>query len=152
MDEDKRILIAVDLSQNSLNAVDYVGQMVRCHPSVHITLLHVIRFPSTDVETDPKERLKQVEQRRAEILKLMEDAGRRLIAVGIPEERICLQIRVCNAPVGVADLILAEQQGGKYQTIVVGRRGLSRKEEFLFGSVSSRVVRNARGCAVWVIE
>ena len=30
-------------------------------------------------------------------------------------------------------------------------RGLSRKEEFLFGSVSSKIVGHARNCAVWVV-
>jgi nucleotide-binding universal stress UspA family protein len=152
MEEGKKILIAVDLSKSSLDAVDYVGQMVCCHPSVEVTLLHIIRAPSPDVEPDPEERRIQIEREKTEVLKMMETAGKRLTAVGVPEERICIQIRVCSAPVRVADLILAEQQGGAYQTIVVGRRGLSRKEEFLFGSVSSFVVRNARECAVWVIE
>jgi nucleotide-binding universal stress UspA family protein len=35
---------------------------------------------------------------------------------------------------------------------VVGRRGVSKRQEFLFGSVSSKVVRDAKNCAVWVIE
>jgi nucleotide-binding universal stress UspA family protein len=52
----------------------------------------------------------------------------------------------------ISDLILHEQQEGGYGTLVVGRRGVSKKEEFLFGSVSSRVVRDAKHCAVWVIE
>jgi nucleotide-binding universal stress UspA family protein len=35
---------------------------------------------------------------------------------------------------------------------VVGRQGLSRSEEFLFGSVSSKIVNHARNCTVWVVE
>ena len=40
----------------------------------------------------------------------------------------------------------------KCSTIVVGRQGLSRSEEFLFGSVSSKIVNHARNCTVWVVE
>jgi len=48
--------------------------------------------------------------------------------------------------------ILAERRQMKCSTIVVGRQGLSRSEEFLFGSVSSKIVNHARDCAVWVVE
>jgi len=40
----------------------------------------------------------------------------------------------------------------KCSTIVLGRQGLSRSEEFLFGSVSSKIVNHARDCTVWVVE
>jgi nucleotide-binding universal stress UspA family protein len=40
----------------------------------------------------------------------------------------------------------------EYATLVVGRKGLSRKEEFLFGSISGKIVRTARNCTVWVVE
>jgi nucleotide-binding universal stress UspA family protein len=152
MEEIKKILIAVDLSKNSLRAVTYVGEMMSCHPSVQVTLLHIVREPSRDIESSSEVRRTHVERQKAEALQLMEEAGQLLIAAGIPEKRICVQIRVCSGPMRVTDIILAEQKGGGYQTVVVGRRGLSRKEEFLFGSVSSRVVQDARECTVWVVE
>jgi hypothetical protein len=34
---------------------------------------------------------------------------------------------------------------------VVGRQGISRKERFLFGSVSSKIVTHASDCTVWVV-
>jgi nucleotide-binding universal stress UspA family protein len=37
-------------------------------------------------------------------------------------------------------------------TIVLGRQGLLRSEEFLFGSVASKIVSHARDCTVWVVE
>jgi nucleotide-binding universal stress UspA family protein len=47
---------------------------------------------------------------------------------------------------------LFEQNKAQYRTIVVGRQGLSRSEEFLFGSISSKIVSHARNCTVWVVE
>lgn len=147
-----KVLIAIDLSENSSKAVDYVGRMLCCHPSVDITLLSVIKEPSPDIHSNPQERQEQVEQTRVRTLTWMEQAARGLVAQGIPENRIHLKIHICRKPVSIADLILGEQQNGGYGTIVVGRQGLSKREEFLFGSVSSSVVREARHCAVWVVE
>jgi nucleotide-binding universal stress UspA family protein len=149
---ENKVLIAVDLSENSLKAVEYVGGMLRCHGTAEITLLTVIKEPSPDIVPDDGERSRLVEETRTETLALMEEAGSRLTALGISEEQIRLKIQVCQKPMTVSDLILQEQQNGGYGTLVVGRRGVSKREEFLFGSVSSKVVRDAKHCAVWVIE
>lgn len=149
---ENKVLVAVDLSENSLKAVDYVGQMLRYHERVEITLLTVIKEPSADIVPDEAERKRMVEDSRRETLALMEQAGARLTARGIPEKHIRIKLQVCQKPMSISDLILNEQQEGGYGTLVVGRRGVSKKEEFLFGSVSSRVVRDAKHCAVWVIE
>jgi nucleotide-binding universal stress UspA family protein len=149
---ENRVLIAIDLSENSLKAVDYVGRMLRCHDAAEITLLTVIKEPSADIIPDSAEREMKVEEARRETLDLMEKAGARLTASGIPESHIKLKIQVCQKPMSISDLVLREQQDGGYGTLVVGRRGVSKREEFLFGSVSSKVVRDAKRCAVWVIE
>ena len=46
---ENKVLIAVDLSENSLKAVEYVGGMLRCHDTAEITLLTVIKEPSPDI-------------------------------------------------------------------------------------------------------
>lgn len=148
----KNLLIAIDLSENSLHALDYVGEMMSCHPSVQFTLLHVIKAPSPDIVPSEEERARQIEEMRSEAMALMEQAAGRLISRGVDEKQITIKIQVCKAPVSIADLILSEQQSGDHGTVIIGRRGLSKREEFLFGSVSSKVVREARRCAVWVVE
>lgn len=148
---ENRVLIAVDLSDNSLKAVDYAGRVLACHADTRLTLLNVIKEPSPDIVTDPEERSRQVEQMRSENLRMMEQAAGRLIAQGMPEQNIRLKIQVCSMPVSITDLILGEMRDGGYGTVVVGRRGLSKREEFLFGSVSSKVVREAHHCTVWVV-
>ena len=61
-------------------------------------------------------------------------------------------IRFQHTSRSMAEGILAERDEVEYSTIVVGRQGLSRSEEFLFGSISSRIVNHARNCTVWVVE
>lgn len=147
-----KILIAIDLSEDSLKAVDYVGSIVACHAAVDITMLNIIKEPSEDTMPNASERTAYLEKTRTDILSLMEAAAGRLTAHGIPEKQIHLKVQVCKKPVSVAELILHERRQGEYGTIVIGRRGMSKKEEFLFGSVSNRIVREAKQCAVWVIE
>ena len=147
-----KILIAVDLSENSLRAVEYVGAMTSCHPTMQITLLHVVKEPSPDIMPDEKQRLSHVERVRSEVLNLMEQAAQRLTSQGIPSKHIQIKVQVCKRPVSVSELILHEQRSGTYGTVVVGRRGVSKREEFLFGSVSNSVMREAKQCAVWVVE
>ncbi|MFP5214035.1 MAG: universal stress protein [Acidobacteriota bacterium] len=147
-----KLLVAIDLSENSLKAVDYVGYMMSCHKEVLVTLLHVIREPSPDTMPDEKDRKRFIEKTRSEVLALMEEAGRRLGGFGIPEKCVVLKVHTCGKPVSVADLILHEQRTCGHGTVVVGRRGVSKREEFLFGSVSNSVMREAKDCAVWVVE
>jgi len=57
-----------------------------------------------------------------------------------------------NKIVGIARDIIAEAGKGKYDTIVVGRRGLSATASFVLGSVSNKIVQNIKDCTVWIVE
>jgi len=149
---EKKILIAIDHSENALKAVDYVGKLLSCDPEADISLLHVISEPSPDVMPEASERERYVNQLRADTLKFMEEVGRRLTSRGIPEKSIHLKIQSCQKPLSVAELVLHEQQAHQYGTIVIGRRGMSKREEFIVGSVSNKIVREAKNCTVWVVE
>ncbi len=149
---EKKVLIAIDLSENSLKAVDYVGDMMVHHPSVLITLLNIIREPSADVMPDEIEREAYVRKMQGDTRRHMDEAARRLVTRGIGEKSIRIKIQVCSKLVSIADLILKEAKEGHHHTIVVGRRGVSKRQEFLFGSISKKVVGEANNCAVWVIE
>ncbi len=152
MSAERKVLIAVDLSENSLKAVDYVGKVIgACHTSVEIALLHVIKEPSPDIIPDEETRREKIEQLRAEGSRLMDEVEKQLTSVGISESCIKINIAICSPTVSYSELILQEQKKGGYGTVVMGRRGLSKREEFLFGSVSSGVMREARECAVWIV-
>jgi nucleotide-binding universal stress UspA family protein len=51
-----------------------------------------------------------------------------------------------------AKAIVEEARKGGYGTIVMGRRGLSRLEEFYMGRVSNKVLQLAKEMAVWVVN
>ncbi|MDP3427335.1 MAG: universal stress protein, partial [Humidesulfovibrio sp.] len=76
----------------------------------------------------------------------------RLVAAGIPDSAVFERTVLCSAEPSIAQTILDVQQEGGFGTLVVGRRGLTNSEVFLFGSVSSKLVHNAKNCAVWVVQ
>ena len=57
----------------------------------------------------------------------------------------------CSIGTSIALELLRLAEEGGYGTVVVGRRGVSKQEEFLFGSVSTKIIHAAKGLAVWVV-
>ena len=82
---------------------------------------------------------------------MLEDYRQLLIQKGFDPKDVAVRSTVRYCP-SMAECILSERDETLYSTIVVGRQGLSRSEEFLFGSVSSKIVTHARNCTVWVVE
>lgn len=132
----KKILIAMDESDNAAMAAAYVGDMLANRADVAVTLFHI--------QTDESMRNEHG------IRKMMDIARSLLINAGIPEASITAQIRKKRA--GIGNDILHEIGEGGYGTVVVGRRGISRAQQLLFGSVSNKIVQNTKDCTVWVVE
>ncbi len=145
------MLISVDHSENAKRTVDYVARMVGNHPEIRVTLLHVVREPGADTVPEPSERATRRQQLETGGRMLLEGRRADLVSAGLSPDRVRTKLLFAVAPETPADVILREKHEGGYETIVVGRRGVSKKEEFMFGSVSSRLVREAGPQAVWVV-
>jgi nucleotide-binding universal stress UspA family protein len=147
----KNILIAIDESENSRRAVSYVGQLLGGLPGFRVTILHVIPEPEEDYFPDPSEKEKWLGQHQVKIKALLESCQKQLVEYGFDPENIDVYSTLRYCP-SMAECILAERDKTAYSTIVVGRQGISRSEEFLFGSVSSKIIQHASKCTVWVVE
>ena len=147
----KIILIAVDESENARRAVSYVEQLLAGAKGFKVIILHVIRQPEEDYFATSAEKEKWFSQYKLKVDRLLEDYRQMLLHSGFDAEDVSVRSTVRYCP-SLAECILAERDKIKCSTIVLGRQGLSRSEEFLFGSVSSKVVNHARDCTVWVVE
>jgi nucleotide-binding universal stress UspA family protein len=145
------ILIAVDESENAERAVSYVARLLEGRAGFRVTILHIIQDPEEDYFPDPAEKVKWLDQYRARMAQRVEVYRGILLAAGFAPERVSVRTPTLSCP-SLAECILAERDEGKYATIVVGRKGISRKERFLFGSVSSKIVNHAGNCTVWVVS
>jgi nucleotide-binding universal stress UspA family protein len=147
----KNILMAVDDSANSRRAVEYTAQLLGGVEGIHVTLLHVIPLPEEDFFPDENQKEEWLSHYREKMEATLEDYRQLLIEAGFKEAALEKRLPLRNCP-SMAECILAERGRGAYGTIVVGRQGLSRKEEFSFGSISSKIVNHPRQCTVWVVE
>jgi len=157
MGESKKILVAVDLSTHSLNAVKYVAQ--RCAPAdLRVNLMYVMpTAPETfwDLERDAffRERMKgKYAQWKRDTKKtaqtFLDDARNILAKAKFSENKVGLILR--ERKVGIARDILEECAQG-YNAVVVGRKGLSKLEDIFLGSVSNKIVQGVQDIPVWVV-
>jgi nucleotide-binding universal stress UspA family protein len=147
----QNILISVDDSQNSRRSVIYVARMLKGLPDVHVTVLHIIPEPDDDFFPSPEQKTQWIEQYEQKVNLMMENYRDMMVRHGMALEKLTLVSKRMYCP-SIAECILKERRAIGAGTIVIGRRGLSRSEEFLFGSTSSKIVNHARDCAVWVIS
>ena len=147
----KSILIAVDESDNARRAVYYVAQLLGGLEGFRVTVLHVIPDPEEDYFPTPEEKDKWLRTHKEKIDRLLEKDKRLLVNAGFTEDAVSTRSTLRYCP-SMAECILSERDETQYDTIVVGRQGLSRKEQFLFGSISSKIVNHAGNCTVWVVS
>ena len=147
----KNILIAVDESENASRAVSYVGRLLAGIQGFKVLILHVIRQPDEDFFPTAAEKDQWLSQQKLKVDAMLKNYRKILIEKGFAPADVSVRSTLRYCP-SLAECILAERNQSKCNTIVVGRQGLSRSEEFLFGSVSSKIVNHARNCTVWVVE
>ncbi|MGD8770352.1 MAG: universal stress protein [Desulfobacterales bacterium] len=147
----KNILIAVDDSQNAQRAVSYVSQLLEGVKGFKVLILHITNPPEEDYFPTSAEKEKWLSKYQLKVDEMLENYRQILINGGFDPEDISVRsiFRYCPS---LSECILLEQNKVQYRTIVVGRQGISRSEEFLFGSISSKIVNHARNCTVWVVE
>jgi nucleotide-binding universal stress UspA family protein len=147
----KNILIAVDDSENARREVSYVSQLLAGVKGFKILILHVISQPEEDYFSTSAEKESWLSTYQLKVDVMLEDYRQILIREGFDPDDISVQSTLRYCP-SLSECILAEQDKTQSSTIVGGRQGLSRREEFLFGSVSRKIVNHARNCTVWVVE
>jgi nucleotide-binding universal stress UspA family protein len=147
----RNILIAADESENSERAVVYVGKLLGGVKGFKVTVLHVIREPEEDFFLQQADKDRWYGEHRQSVARMLDKYRNILIEAGFDPEDVSTRSTTRYCP-SMAECILAERDSTEYSTLVVGRKGLSHKEEFLFGSISGRIVRTARNCTVWVVE
>ncbi len=148
---ERHIMVAVDSSDNARRAVLFVADFFGCYEGFQVSLLHIILEPADTYFKDDDERGKWLKEHSDQADRIMKEYKHILVDAGFPEDKVNVRVEITKG-VSVADCIIKEQEKMKCCTIVIGRRGISKKEEFIFGSTSNKIIHEARKCAVLVIE
>jgi nucleotide-binding universal stress UspA family protein len=151
-----KVLIAIDGSAASLNAVRYAAAMLGLIPDLNFMLLFVMpAVPPYLLEgvTDGAKLAKigQFEQAGHALGEKVLLRGReRLLDLKVPNERI--EVKNLRRLTVRARDILAEAEKGRYDALLVGRRGLTRAQEIFMGSVTHQLVQHATDVPLWIID
>jgi nucleotide-binding universal stress UspA family protein len=149
--KDRHFLIAVDESESSKRAVLYVADIVAGFPGFAVTLLSIIPEPEDDFFDSEEEKVAWTKEKVEAANRLLNNYREILVQAGFPPEKV--RIRSCvGEERSFAEAILDMRCNLSCCTVVVGRHHKSKAEEFLLGSTSTRLVREAKNCAVWVVE
>ena len=150
-DTERHLLVAVDESENSKRTVMYVADFFGNDQDVYVTLLSIVPEPSEDYFPTEEERQTWLDDKRSSMQKVLSGYKEILLGGGFQDKQIetRLSVRQC---VSIADAILEEQAKLRCCIVVVGRRGITHTEEFVFGSTSNKILHHATHCAVMVVE
>jgi nucleotide-binding universal stress UspA family protein len=152
----KTLLVAVDGSQNAMNAVRYTAKVVK-PGRVSVHLLHVMSpVPETfwDDERDPAptdfdKAFRKWENAQHRFMERFVDEARTvLLEAGISGNDIGVDIKPRER--GVARDIANEAQRG-YDAVVLGRRGTNPAVELPIGSVASKIANTLHHFTVWIV-
>jgi nucleotide-binding universal stress UspA family protein len=154
----QRILVALDDSENSFRAVEFVARTFT--PDHEVTLFSVFQeveelcksqgFQMSPYFSSYRAVLCSVEEKKKELVaEAQQKAKETLLKAGFPEKQITAKIQKLNR--GVARDITEEARAG-YQVVVMGRRGLSSVSEFVLGSVSQKVLHSCKDATVVIVS
>lgn len=145
MKKEIKVLIAVDGSGSSMDAVRYVSQF-HDPSATKVTLIHILAelpeellaigtHPLFDAKNIPADSWQM--KMKENIQKFMENAGHILITAGFPKESV--EIKIQELKKGVARDIIIESNMG-YDAVFVGRRGHNDPTDIIVGSTAYKLV------------
>ncbi len=153
----KKVLIAFDDSENAMRSVNFVAE--HFGRDAAITLFSVLEDSQTLCSMNSPELTPYFKSQQQAFCSL-EDKKRELIETAIQSARNSLvnkgfdadhvQIKTQQRAASVAKDIIKETESG-YDAVVIGRRGVSAIQDFLFGSVAQKVLHGVKNAAVLIV-
>jgi len=156
-------LIALDCQPGCVKIIDYMMRVLKGAENCKFKILHILPTASPDkLRMVEVQRIEHVHTTRPDLAGYFwrEEDEKKMTACfaqakeaflrgGFPPESVTSFFSVEFGD--VAEIILAETAEQGCSTVVLGRRHSSLVKELLLGSVSTSVIKSARGVAVWVI-
>ena len=149
----RKILLAVDISENSHRAVVYAGDFT-ASAEAKFTLYHVVRSFGLGIVDENAILDEEIQERFAEevqndVPRMFSRYTESLGRCGVARTSIASK-HTFPSYSRAADILREVKEGG-YGTIVLGRRGLSTVPEFSMGGVTNKVLSRAKGFAAWIV-
>ena len=142
------ILVAFNDSISSKSVINFLVNSSFSHDNTSITLCHLFRKPSASEELMGKTFSTERESR---LRNVMESAREKLVKNGFNYENIEIDI-ILEPYTSLADGVIDQCKKRNVDLIIIGRKKMSKAEEFVMGDLSVKLVRNLDGIAVLVVK
>jgi len=151
------VLLAFEGTTPSRRAVEYLKSVFGKRKDFEVVVCCIARRPPAHLLTSGggksmilrEKRWEEVIRENMDQARKLAERGRDLLCEVFPEEAIETKVSLQHGD--LAYEIIREAEGGNYDAIVIGRRGLSRLTQGFMGSVSYKVAEHAR-VPVWMVS
>ena len=147
-DMNKSILVALNDSISSRAVVDYLLELALCPEDWEIYLFHFFRKSSASEELMGK---KFTEEQPARMMTVLQRAKDKFIENGFLPDKIKIELIKDPYPT-IADGIIDQFNKHNVDMVVIGRKRMSKAEEFVMGDISVKLIRALEGAAVLVVK
>jgi nucleotide-binding universal stress UspA family protein len=156
-----KVLACLDVSEGSMLSLAHLADVLDASQKIEITLFHVVQgfhsfrnfmrevFSSHEDDAAIEKIHNELDKAATLMAPSFDKARAILISHGV--DPALIHQKVARGAGNAAHAIIEEAEKGQYDTILLGRRGLSKAEEFIMGRVSNRVMHMARDKTVWVV-
>jgi nucleotide-binding universal stress UspA family protein len=145
---DNSMLVALNDSISSQAVIDFLADLPLSREEMNVTLIHVYRKPAA-VEDLMGQRFTSEQPSR--FMKVLEEAREKLVERGFQPEKITLDLVEDPFPT-VADAIIDRFKKNNFDMVVIGRKNMSKAEEFVMGDISVKLVRALGATAILVVK
>ncbi len=154
---ERKILVAVEGSIYSHNSVRYLCRLFADIEEVSFHLLSLLSCSGMTSGTEWLEQDARINTLRPEsrrkysecqgIIKKYKEIFR---LSGVDEKRLSSSVHITSASLAMEIIHFARQ--GLYDALVIGRRGLSKVQEWILGSVSQQILEKCSDVPIWIVD
>ena len=142
------ILVAINDSISSRGMIKFLTAIPFAPKEVKVTLVHGLRKQSASEELMGE---KFIKEQPAKLKAVLDQAKKSLVKRGFRAENIDVKLVTDPYPT-ISDGIIDQFKQGKYDMVVIGRKRMSKAEEFVLGDISTKLVRVLDGVAIMVVK
>jgi nucleotide-binding universal stress UspA family protein len=128
--------------------MEFLATMPLSREECQVTLLHVFMKPSASEELMGK---KFTAEQPARLLAALQKAKDKLVEHGFNPDKVQIDL-VSDPYVTIADGIIDQCKKRGCHLVMIGRKKMSKAEEFVMGDVCVKLVRALEGVAVLVVK
>lgn len=145
-----KIMVGVDNSEYAAKAVDFVSQMINPDSSA-VILVNVASIPQSRANKPMDEKIiaRIIEEREALMKPVFEKLAANLAAAGFNPDKITC--KVVSGGSSRAVNLYTEAKAEKCGTLVVGRKGVNKAQEFSMGKIPYKLGQIGRTVALWLV-